>query len=483
MGAVQASPVGMGWCAHPPCRSLAQKAFSGMCHPRFWSSWWAWTRCMHSQSGAEMGGSSPLPAVLMWISHPPPVRGRATAESPTSSRVSTSWLMAVCSIWVRDRVCWFAMGSFHYWLFAAAAGVAPAPPPFFGGPSWAADPGCGVRFGSGGERGGGLGPGVDLLALHCQHLGRAQVQPELFICPLVDLLGYVGVMGGQDLLVVDDHRSELVDGDVGGLGDAGGQGVVDLGVAHGCCLSGFCVCWAGVSRLLLGGSRGNPLSLNVPHNQSGASGAPWPTGRRFPSVCWAWKPGPSGPGGNAFLLICGVGVAVGSLEQTDVPVVDALDNAVGGGDVEVACGAYRDPPGVRARFLPLGDHGPNQVSGGQGEEVFGAGQPQPREPMLIGSGTGVGAAPRTAGHQDLFDGFGDGFDLAHHQSVQGVGLGQPVTGTVPLGTPTTAHVRGQTPVQGPATGRGRCAVDPVGAVAGQDPGQGFGVGDEPLNGG
>jgi hypothetical protein len=98
--------------------------------------------------------------------------------------------------------------------------------------------------------------------------------------------------------------------------------------------------------------------------------------------------------------VCCVAVAVCSLEEPNVAVMDALHGAVPGNDVETAGTANRDATGVNARLLAVRHYGANQVAGGEPLDLLDPGQPQTREAVAIRAGAGVGAAPGRLDHQN-----------------------------------------------------------------------------------
>lgn len=121
---------------------------------------------------------------------------------------------------------------------------------------------------------------------------------------------------------------------------------------------------------------------------------------------------------------CGVGVAVGSLQEADVSLANALDQPTTGLDVEVTGGANGDAARVAALPLAGGDACAYEVAGCVAEVLLGAGQVEAREAVSVGGSATVGTASSCRHHLN-------GFGVTHHacqnsdaQRVKGVTFGR-----------------------------------------------------------
>ena len=102
----------------------------------------------------------------------------------------------------------------------------------------------------------------------------------------------------------------------------------------------------------------------------------------------------------ACLLLPGIGPAVGPVEQAAMTIADALDDAEGGGDVEIAGLADGDPSDMGTGLLAGRDDGPHQVPGGEPVVLLDPGLHcrlpvlvLAGEPVLVVQGALVSAAP------------------------------------------------------------------------------------------
>jgi hypothetical protein len=119
----------------------------------------------------------------------------------------------------------------------------------------------------------------------------------------------------------------------------------------------------------------------------------------------------------------GVRISVCALEETDVAMMDALNQAVVRPDVEASGCSDGEAADVNSPLLAIENVCPNQVAGGVAEVPLGAGADEPWKSVPVRESARVGT---TAGRGDSEDGRGiaaEGIKGPDAQGVQSMALG------------------------------------------------------------